>query len=168
MQLKSTWVSCASAISSTARNGRASRDVRTHGAAGLKRTPSPQPHRQRRNRLRPEGHATLYRRFRIKGPHPRANHANAQAKGEVHAFSNPFPRVARALITLAPDIGPRYFEDVAEVVNRAAHQTRLRCWRSWPATGLCPPLPSDAPDCSRKKDAPEVSIFRKVSFYCSS
>ncbi len=39
-------------------------------------------------------------------------------KGEVHAFSNPFDRVARALITLAPDIGPRYFEDVAEVVNR--------------------------------------------------
>ena len=38
-------------------------------------------------------------------------------KGSVHGFSNPFERVARALITLAPDIGPRYFEDVASVVN---------------------------------------------------
>jgi len=38
-------------------------------------------------------------------------------KGSVHGFSNPFERVARALITVAPDIGPRYFEDVASVVN---------------------------------------------------
>jgi len=38
-------------------------------------------------------------------------------KGSVHAFSNASASVARALITLAPDIGPNYFEDVASVVN---------------------------------------------------
>jgi len=38
-------------------------------------------------------------------------------KGSVHGFSNPFDGVARALITLAPDIGPKYFEDVAAVIN---------------------------------------------------
>lgn len=38
-------------------------------------------------------------------------------RGSVHGFSNPFGSVARALITLAPDIGPKYFEDVACVIN---------------------------------------------------
>jgi quercetin dioxygenase-like cupin family protein len=38
-------------------------------------------------------------------------------KGSVHGFSNPFGTVARALITLSPDIGAKYFEDVAEVVG---------------------------------------------------
>ena len=38
-------------------------------------------------------------------------------KGTVHAFSNPFGSVARALITLSPDIGAQYFKDVAAVVD---------------------------------------------------
>jgi quercetin dioxygenase-like cupin family protein len=38
-------------------------------------------------------------------------------KGSVHGFSNPFDTVARALITLSPDIGAKYFEDVAAVVG---------------------------------------------------
>jgi quercetin dioxygenase-like cupin family protein len=38
-------------------------------------------------------------------------------KGSVHGFSNPFATVARALITLSPDIGAKYFEEVAAVVN---------------------------------------------------
>lgn len=38
-------------------------------------------------------------------------------KGSVHGFSNPFSSVARALITMAPDVGPKYFQDVAAVVN---------------------------------------------------
>jgi quercetin dioxygenase-like cupin family protein len=38
-------------------------------------------------------------------------------KGSVHGFSNPFDAPARALITLAPDIGATYFEEVAAVVN---------------------------------------------------
>lgn len=38
-------------------------------------------------------------------------------KGSVHAFSNPFGSVARALIIQSPDIGAQYFKDVAAVVN---------------------------------------------------
>jgi len=38
-------------------------------------------------------------------------------RGTVHAFSNPFERVARALITLSPDIGAQYFRDVAGVMR---------------------------------------------------
>ncbi len=38
-------------------------------------------------------------------------------KGSVHGFANPFGGVARALITLAPDIGPKYFEEVASVLS---------------------------------------------------
>lgn len=38
-------------------------------------------------------------------------------RGEVHAFSNPFDAVARALIILSPDIGAQYFRDVAAVVK---------------------------------------------------
>ncbi len=38
-------------------------------------------------------------------------------KGSVHGFSNPFDSVAPALISLAPNIGPKYFEEAASVVN---------------------------------------------------
>ena len=38
-------------------------------------------------------------------------------KGTVHAFSNPFTSVARALIVQSPDIGEQYFRDIASVVN---------------------------------------------------
>jgi quercetin dioxygenase-like cupin family protein len=38
-------------------------------------------------------------------------------RGTVHAFSNPFERVARALIILSPDIGAQYFRDVAGVMR---------------------------------------------------
>jgi quercetin dioxygenase-like cupin family protein len=38
-------------------------------------------------------------------------------RGSVHAFSNPHDRPARALIILTPDIGARYFHEVADVAN---------------------------------------------------
>jgi len=38
-------------------------------------------------------------------------------RGSVHAFNNPFDRLARALIILTPDIGAQYFRDVAAVAN---------------------------------------------------
>jgi len=38
-------------------------------------------------------------------------------KGVVHAFANPFPARARALIIQSPDIGVQYFKDVAEVID---------------------------------------------------
>ncbi len=38
-------------------------------------------------------------------------------RGVTHGFSNPYDRVARALVVLSPDIGAQYFRDVAEVVS---------------------------------------------------
>jgi quercetin dioxygenase-like cupin family protein len=37
-------------------------------------------------------------------------------RGAMHGFANPFDGTARVLITLAPDIGAKYFEDIAGVV----------------------------------------------------
>ena len=34
-------------------------------------------------------------------------------RGSVHAFSNPHDKTARALIILTPDIGARYFQEIA-------------------------------------------------------
>ena len=45
-----------------------------------------------------------------------AGQAMRTPKGTMHGFSNPFDAPARALITLAPDIGAKYFEDIAAVV----------------------------------------------------
>jgi quercetin dioxygenase-like cupin family protein len=38
-------------------------------------------------------------------------------RGSVHAFSNPHDSPARALIILTPDIGARYFRDIAAVAT---------------------------------------------------
>jgi quercetin dioxygenase-like cupin family protein len=38
-------------------------------------------------------------------------------RGSVHAFKNNGSQAARALVVLTPDIGARYFHDVAAVVN---------------------------------------------------
>jgi len=38
-------------------------------------------------------------------------------RGSVHGFSNPHDKPARALIILTPDIGARYFREVADVAN---------------------------------------------------
>jgi quercetin dioxygenase-like cupin family protein len=38
-------------------------------------------------------------------------------RGSVHAFSNPHDRPAKALIILTPDIGLKYFREVAEVAS---------------------------------------------------
>lgn len=38
-------------------------------------------------------------------------------RGSVHAFSNPHEGPARALIVLSPDIGARYFREIAEIAN---------------------------------------------------
>lgn len=38
-------------------------------------------------------------------------------RGSVHAFSNPHDRPARALIVLTPDIGLRYFREIAEATD---------------------------------------------------
>jgi quercetin dioxygenase-like cupin family protein len=38
-------------------------------------------------------------------------------RGEVHAFSNPHDKTAKALIMLTPDIGAQYFRDIAAIVG---------------------------------------------------
>ena len=65
-------------------------------------------------------------------------------KGSVHGFSNPFGSVARALITLAPDIGPRYFQDVAAVVNAGGPPNKAALLDVMSRYGLAPPAPGDA------------------------
>jgi hypothetical protein len=62
-------------------------------------------------------------------------------KGSVHGFSNPFDGVARALITLSPDIGARYFEDVASVINGAGPPDKTALLAVMSRYGLVPAAP---------------------------
>jgi quercetin dioxygenase-like cupin family protein len=62
-------------------------------------------------------------------------------KGSVHGFSNPFDSVARALITLAPDIGPKYFEDVASVINAGGSPDKAALVAVMSRYGLVPAAP---------------------------
>ena len=62
-------------------------------------------------------------------------------KGSVHGFSNPFGSVARALITLAPDIGPGYFEDIASVVNAGGPPDKAALVAVMNRYGLVPAAP---------------------------
>lgn len=62
-------------------------------------------------------------------------------EGAVHGFSNPFGSVARALITLAPDIGPKYFEDVASVINAGGSPDKAALVAIMSRYGLVPATP---------------------------
>lgn len=62
-------------------------------------------------------------------------------RGAVHGFSNPFGVVARALITLSPDIGAKYFEDVAAVVNAGAPPNKAALVAVMSRYGLVPAAP---------------------------
>jgi quercetin dioxygenase-like cupin family protein len=62
-------------------------------------------------------------------------------KGSVHGFSNPFEGVARALITMAPDIGPKYFEEVASVVNAGGPPDKGALMAIMSRYGLVPGVP---------------------------
>lgn len=62
-------------------------------------------------------------------------------KGVVHAFANPSDRTARALIVLSPDIGPRYFEDIAAVVNTGGPPDKSAMIAIMARYGLRPPTP---------------------------
>jgi quercetin dioxygenase-like cupin family protein len=59
-------------------------------------------------------------------------------KGAVHGFSNPHFVPARALIFLSPDIGARYFVDVAEVVNAGGPPDKARLLEVMGRYGLVP------------------------------
>jgi quercetin dioxygenase-like cupin family protein len=62
-------------------------------------------------------------------------------KGTVHGFSNPFGSIARALITLSPDIGPKYFQDIAAVVNTGGPPDKAALVAVMSRYGLVPAAP---------------------------
>ena len=62
-------------------------------------------------------------------------------KGAVHGFSNPFGGVARALITMAPDVGARYFEDVASVMKAGGPPDKAALVAVMSRYGLMPAAP---------------------------
>ena len=62
-------------------------------------------------------------------------------KGSVHGFSNPFGSVARALITMPPDVGPKYFEDVASVINAGGPPDKAALVAVMSRYGLVPAAP---------------------------
>jgi quercetin dioxygenase-like cupin family protein len=62
-------------------------------------------------------------------------------RGVVHGFSNPFAAVARALITLSPDIGAKYFEDVAAVVGAGGPPDKAALVAVMGRYGLVPAAP---------------------------
>lgn len=62
-------------------------------------------------------------------------------KGVVHAFANPFPGSARALIIQSPDIGVQYFKDVADVVNRSGPPDKAALSAVMGRYGLVPVAP---------------------------
>ena len=62
-------------------------------------------------------------------------------KGVVHAFSNPFSETARALIVNSPDIGARYFKDVAAVVNAGGPPDKVALIAVMSRYGLVPAQP---------------------------
>lgn len=62
-------------------------------------------------------------------------------KGVVHAFSNPFGSSACALIVQSPDIGARYFEDIAVVINAGGPPDKAKLVAVMNQYGLVPAVP---------------------------
>lgn len=63
-------------------------------------------------------------------------------KGSVHAFSNPHEVLARALVTLSPDIGAQYFRDIAEVVGAGGPPDKAKLVAVMQRYGLTPAAPA--------------------------
>jgi quercetin dioxygenase-like cupin family protein len=63
-------------------------------------------------------------------------------RGVVHAFSNPFANLARALIILSPDIGAQYFKDVAAVINAGPPPDKAALVAVMSRYGLVPAPPA--------------------------
>ncbi len=62
-------------------------------------------------------------------------------KGVVHAFTNPFPVDAKALVVQSPDIGPQYFRDIAVVVNAGGPPDKAALVAVMKRYGLTPSAP---------------------------
>ena len=70
----------------------------------------------------------------------------ATPRGVVHGFSNPHAVMARALVTNTPDIGPRYFREVASIIDAGGPPDRARLMATMKSFGLVPAaVPSEAP-----------------------
>ena len=82
-------------------------------------------------------------------------------RGSVHAFSNTADRTARALIMLTPDIGARYFEDVAEVVNAGGPPDKAKLLQVMGRYGLVPAPP---PMARNSFDVPGMRTMPSRSF----
>ena len=63
-------------------------------------------------------------------------------KGIVHAFANPFPETAKALIVNSPDIGAQYFRHVATVVNAGGPPDKAALIAVMSNYGLVPASPT--------------------------
>lgn len=62
-------------------------------------------------------------------------------KGVVHAFTNPFPVDAKALVVQSPDIGPQDFRDIAVVVNAGGPPDKAALVAVMKRYGLTPSAP---------------------------
>jgi uncharacterized cupin superfamily protein len=65
-------------------------------------------------------------------------------RGSVHAFANPGGEMVRALVMLTPDIGERYFRDVAAVANAGGPPDRAKLMEVMARYGLVPAAPRAA------------------------
>lgn len=59
-------------------------------------------------------------------------------RGVVHAFSNPHGVMARALVINTPDIGSRYFQEIANIVNAGGPPDKNRLMEVMKRYGLVP------------------------------
>jgi quercetin dioxygenase-like cupin family protein len=72
-------------------------------------------------------------------------------RGIVHHFANPGSETARVLVMMTPDIGERYFRDVAAVVNAGGPPDRATLLKVMARYGLVPGAPqAGAPDLRRR------------------
>lgn len=62
-------------------------------------------------------------------------------RGSVHHFCNPSTEVARVLVMLTPDIGERYFLDVARVAGAGGPPDRAKLVEVMTRYGLVPAVP---------------------------
>ncbi|WP_257010292.1 cupin domain-containing protein [Burkholderia ubonensis] len=59
-------------------------------------------------------------------------------RGAAHQFSNPYEETARALVVMSPDIGARYFRDIAAVLKAGGPHNRERLVEVMVRYGLAP------------------------------
>ena len=66
-------------------------------------------------------------------------------RGSVHHFSNPGSETARTLVMLTPDIGVRFFHDVAALPGAGGPPDRIKLTEVMGRYGLAPAAPKQTP-----------------------